>query len=72
MLIQNLFFREDYRLAEWLKATLAGQGADTDLIDTATTELYYNLKSGAESGFDFSSRWFVPLPNGHQIGREFT
>lgn len=64
-------YREDLHLKEWLADTMRGQGADETLINKATKELYYNLKSGAESGWDFSSRWFVPLPNGHQIGDLF-
>ncbi|CAL8082201.1 unnamed protein product [Orchesella dallaii] len=41
-------YREDYELAETLET------------EEEKTELYFNLKSGAESGWDFSSRWFIP------------
>ncbi|ODN06626.1 Trehalase [Orchesella cincta] len=46
-------FSEDYELVHSL---------DPD-NQTAKDLLYANLKSGAESGWDFSSRWFV-LPDG--------
>lgn len=39
-------YREDYLLAE-------------SLPDDQKTKLYINLKSAAESGWDFSSRWFI-------------
>lgn len=39
--------REDYHLAENLKTEEEKQ------------ELYVELKSGAESGWDYSTRWFV-------------
>jgi neutral trehalase len=39
-------FREDYQLAEHLS-------------ESEKEDLYFNLKSGAESGWDFSSRWFM-------------
>lgn len=42
-----MFFREDYKLAQNLPTK-----ADKK-------ELYENLKAGAESGWDFSSRWFI-------------
>ncbi|BES99965.1 trehalase (brush-border membrane glycoprotein) [Nesidiocoris tenuis] len=39
-------YREDYILAETLS-------------DEEKTKLYINIKSAAESGWDFSSRWFI-------------
>ena len=42
------FCREDFELAEQFKTT------------EEQDEIYINLKSGAESGWDFSSRWFIP------------
>lgn len=41
-------YREDFELAEGL----ATEGEKD--------ELYFNLKAGAESGWDFSSRWYSP------------
>ena len=40
-------YREDFELAEQLDS------------DSAKTELYMNLKSGAESGWDYSTKWWV-------------
>ncbi|XP_035713254.1 trehalase isoform X1 [Folsomia candida] len=48
-------YREDFLLADKLNST---QEKD---------ELYFNLKSGAESGWDFSSRWFIN-PSGDTQG----
>lgn len=39
--------REDFELASVLKS------------DADKRELYFNLKAAAESGWDFSSRWFI-------------
>jgi len=44
-------YREDYELAHQLKT------------EEEKDELYVNLKSAAESGWDFSSRWYLP-PSG--------
>ncbi|XP_037077546.1 trehalase-like [Pollicipes pollicipes] len=44
-------YREDYELVQ---QTLGGQHAGEE------EQLYAELKSGAESGWDFSTRWFVP------------
>lgn len=45
----KLFFfaREDYELAHTLKS------------DEAKEQLYVELKSGAESGWDYSTRWII-------------
>ncbi|CAG7827959.1 unnamed protein product [Allacma fusca] len=48
-------YREDYELAEHL-------GTEEE-----KEELYFNLKAGAESGWDFSSRWYR-LPPGVTTG----
>lgn len=47
-------FREDYEAASYL---------DTE----DRQEFYMNTKSGAESGWDFSSRWFI-VDNGTNDG----
>lgn len=44
-------YREDFELGETLQT------------DEQREELYYNLKAGAESGWDFSSRWFSSDPH---------
>ena len=44
-------YREDFELASHL--------ATEDEKD----ELYFNLKAGAESGWDFSSRWYRAPPS---------
>lgn len=41
-------FREDYELAEHFET------------EEQKNNLYVELKSGAETGWDFSSRWFIP------------
>ena len=41
--------REDYELADV-----------SYTVDNARQMLYTQLKSGAESGWDFSTRWFIP------------
>ncbi|KAJ9574970.1 hypothetical protein L9F63_007860, partial [Diploptera punctata] len=46
--------REDYEIAENLKS------------EEERTEFYIDIKSAAESGWDFSSRWFIS--NGTNIG----
>jgi len=48
--IQWRIYREDYELAHHLSPE-------------DKTQLYYDLHSGAESGWDFSSRWWVPPTN---------
>lgn len=48
-------FREDY-LSSFL------------MNDVNRQEFYMNIKSGAESGWDFSSRWFIAEQGGHNEG----
>lgn len=53
--------REDYNLAQSLPT------------DEAKREMYENLKSGAETGWDFSSRWFIsPTQSGQDPQRNLS
>ena len=41
--------------------------------DKEKEELYQNIKSGAESGWDFSGRWFIlPIESSENISRNMT
>ena len=46
-IIKYFIYREDYKLAQALST------------NAAKKELYENIKTGAETGWDFSARWFI-------------
>ncbi|XP_050540083.1 trehalase-like isoform X2 [Daktulosphaira vitifoliae] len=49
-------YREDYEIAETLQS------------EKEKEEFYINIKSGAETGWDFSSRWFINANGSHEGG----
>ncbi|XP_033213975.1 trehalase-like [Belonocnema kinseyi] len=54
-------YREDYDLAKYLPT------------DEAKREMYENIKTGAETGWDFSSRWLIsPTENGQDPRRNLS